>query len=132
MTRFILIYGSIAGIFIASLLIGGIMIAGANGSAGSQLFGYLSMLVAMSIIFVAVKRYRDTQLGGVIKFWPALLLGAGIAELSLSSTLSPGRSISTQPAAPGLRPMSNRSAPSKQRKADQPRKSTPISRRPRT
>ena len=82
MTRFILIYGSIAGIFIASLLIGGIMIAGANGSAGSQLFGYLSMLVAMSIIFVAVKRYRDTQLGGVIKFWPALLLGAGIAAVA--------------------------------------------------
>lgn len=82
MTRFILIYGSIAGLVVATLMVGGIAISNANGSAGSQVFGYLSMLVAMSIIFVAVKRYRDTQLGGVIKFWPALGLGAGIALLA--------------------------------------------------
>ena len=82
MTRFILVYGSISGILVAVLMVGGIAISNANGSAGSQVFGYLSMLVAMSIIFVAVKRYRDTKLGGVIKFWPALGLGAGIALLA--------------------------------------------------
>ena len=82
MTRFILIYGSIAGVVVAVLMVGGIAISNASGSAGSQVFGYLSMLVAMSIIFVAVKRYRDTELGGVIRFWPALLLGSGIALLA--------------------------------------------------
>ena len=82
MTRFIIVYGSIAGALVAILMIGGIIISNANGSAGSQLAGYLSMLAALSLIFVAVKRYRDTQLGGVIKFWPALVLGAGIAGLA--------------------------------------------------
>ena len=79
MIRFILVYGSIAGLIVAGFLIGGIVYADASGSAGSALFGYLSMLLAMSLIFVAVKRYRDDRLGGVIKFWPALALGAGIA-----------------------------------------------------
>lgn len=82
MNRFILIYGSIAGLAVAAFMLGGMMISNANGSAGSQTFGYLSMLVAMSIIFVAVKRYRDTKLGGVVKFWPAFGLGAGIALLA--------------------------------------------------
>lgn len=40
--------------------------------------GYLIMLIAFSTIFVAVKRYRDRELGGVIRFWPALQIGLGI------------------------------------------------------
>lgn len=86
MTRLILVYGSIVGIFIATIMVGGIMLAAANpdenAQAGSQLFGYTVMLVAMSLIFVAVKRYRDNQLGGVIKFVPAMLLGFGIAGVA--------------------------------------------------
>jgi uncharacterized membrane protein YhaH (DUF805 family) len=84
MTRFILVYGSIAGVIVSVFLIGGIALysSGENASGGSQLFGYSSMLVALSLIFVAVKRYRDTVLGGVIKFWPAVLLGLAVAGLA--------------------------------------------------
>lgn len=39
---------------------------------------YLIMIVAMALIFVAVKRHRDRQLGGVIRFGTALSLGLGI------------------------------------------------------
>ena len=40
--------------------------------------GYLIMIVALSMIFVGIKRYRDRELGGVIKFGTAALLGLGI------------------------------------------------------
>tara|TARA_R110002095_G_scaffold180177_1_gene157717 strand:+ start:920 stop:1468 length:549 start_codon:yes stop_codon:yes gene_type:complete len=84
MTRIILAYGMIAGIIVSVFLIGSIALANMDGDhgGGSLLFGYLSMLVALSMIFVAIKRYRDTVLGGVIKFWPAVLLGLAVAGLA--------------------------------------------------
>ncbi|MEM1082162.1 MAG: DUF4199 domain-containing protein, partial [Pseudomonadota bacterium] len=45
----------------------------------SQLLGYSIMVVALSVIFIAIKGYRDQQLGGVIKFWTGLKLGVGIS-----------------------------------------------------
>lgn len=44
-----------------------------------MLIGYLIMLVALSLVFVAIKRRRDTELGGVIRFWPAFGLGVAIS-----------------------------------------------------
>ncbi|MEI9926854.1 MAG: DUF4199 domain-containing protein [Sphingomonas sp.] len=37
------------------------------------------MLVALTFIFVGVKRYRDVENGGVIRFLPALGMGLAIA-----------------------------------------------------
>jgi Protein of unknown function (DUF4199) len=78
MGRIILVYGSIAGV----IVIAGWTLAmslGADGGTGGMIAGYLSMLVAFSMIFAGVKRYRDTAQGGVIRFWPALGLGLAIA-----------------------------------------------------
>ena len=36
------------------------------------------MIVAFSMIFIGIKRYRDRELGGVIKFGTAAMLGLGI------------------------------------------------------
>ena len=44
-----------------------------------MVIGYLIMLIALSTVFVAIKRHRDADLGGVIKFWPAFGLGLGIS-----------------------------------------------------
>ena len=44
--------------------------------------GYLTMLIALSAVFVAIKRRRDRELGGVIRFWPALGLGIGISVVA--------------------------------------------------
>ncbi len=41
--------------------------------------GFLIMLVALSLVFVAIKRRRDRDLGGVIRFWPAFGLGVAIS-----------------------------------------------------
>ena len=41
--------------------------------------GTTTMLVALSTVFIAIKRRRDEDLGGVIRFLPALGLGLGIS-----------------------------------------------------
>jgi hypothetical protein len=81
MNRIILVYGSIAGvILVASLAIA--MGAGAHGGMVGMVIGYLSMLIALSMVFVGVKRYRDEQMGGVIRFGRAFGVGVGIATVA--------------------------------------------------
>ncbi|MHA7900354.1 MAG: DUF4199 domain-containing protein [Henriciella sp.] len=79
MFRIMFIYGAIAGVVIIAVMIAGMVL---GGGAGSEVQGYLTMVVVLSLIFVGIKRYRDKELGGVIKFLPALGLGAGIAAVA--------------------------------------------------
>lgn len=44
--------------------------------------GYLTMLLGLSLVFVAIKRHRDQDLGGVIRFWPAFGLGMAISAVA--------------------------------------------------
>ena len=46
------------------------------------LLGYASMLVALSFIFVAIKRQRDVAQGGVIRFLPAFGMGLAISVIA--------------------------------------------------
>jgi len=81
MTRYALIYGAIAGAIAATVLTVGIASDLSNHTT-SLWFGYLVMLVALSLIFVGIKRYRDVECGGVIRFGRAFLLGLGIAAVA--------------------------------------------------
>jgi hypothetical protein len=80
MLRTILKYGAIAGV-----VVGGFMFATFIGFGGeppsryAMLIGYATMLVALSAVFVGIKRHRDVDRGGVIGFWPALGVGLGIS-----------------------------------------------------
>lgn len=76
-TRIILTYGTIGGLVLAASLVFAVQIGMQSGSWGMA-FGYLAMLIALSMVFVGVKRYRDEELGGIIRFWPALGLGLAI------------------------------------------------------
>lgn len=78
MGRIIGVYGAIGGIIVAVGMMAGIILVGDHGTLG-MVVGYLSMLVALSMVFVGVKRYRDLIGGGVIRFLPALGVGLGIA-----------------------------------------------------
>lgn len=80
MLRRILGYGTIAGLIVGGWLFG-VTIA-FDGPVGGMLIGYLSMLIALSAVFVGIKRHRDVALGGVIKFWPALMMGLGISVVA--------------------------------------------------
>ena len=71
------LFGTIGGLIVAAGMLVGIVVLPEHGGA-SLWYGYLTMLLALSMIFFGIKRYRDMQ-GGVIKFVPALMLGLGIA-----------------------------------------------------
>jgi hypothetical protein len=78
MIRMILVYGFIAGLLVGvplSLITANAHIGGVLG----MVVGYLTMLVALSMVFLAIKRRRDLTQGGVIRFWPAFGLGLGIS-----------------------------------------------------
>lgn len=80
MMKKIFSYGVVAGLIVGLPLFG--LTVGLNGHPAlphSLLLGYLTMLVALSTVFVAIKRHRDADLGGVIGFWPAFGLGLGIS-----------------------------------------------------
>ena len=78
MMRMILSYG-----FIAGLIVGVEMFLVTTSlpleGPWSMAVGYLTMLVALSMVFIAIKRRRDLTQGGVIRFWPAFGMGLGIS-----------------------------------------------------
>ena len=81
MGRIILVYGVIAGITVAVLMRIAMMLF-PEGGTGGVIAGFSSMIIALSFVFIGVKRYRDTELGGVIRFGKALGVGFGIAAIA--------------------------------------------------
>jgi hypothetical protein len=77
--RYSLIYGGIAGTIAVAVIGGTIALDLSSHGTGSVFFGYLVMLVALSLIFVGVKRFRDVECGGVVGFGRAFRLGLGMA-----------------------------------------------------
>ena len=74
-------------------LIGGLIVGGINFTlftlAGDEphfeygmYIGYSVMLVALTTVFLGIKRHRDLELGGVIRFWPAFGMGVAISFIA--------------------------------------------------
>ncbi len=82
MGRIIIVYGVIGGIIVAIGMWAGMSSQPEGGGAWGMVVGYLTMLIALSTVFVGMKRYRDTACGGVIRFLPALGLGLAIALIA--------------------------------------------------
>lgn len=83
MLNLILRYGLIAGLIVGIPMV--VLAVGLSGHpplAWGMVIGYTSMLIAFSTVFIAIKRHRDTDLGGVIRFWPAFALGLGISAVA--------------------------------------------------
>jgi hypothetical protein len=80
MFKKMLSYGVAAGLIVGvPLSVITISMSGQTMMRYGMVIGYLIMLIALSAVFVAIKRHRDADLGGVIKFWPAFGLGLGIS-----------------------------------------------------
>jgi len=82
MFRKIAIFGVIGGVIVATPML--VMTFAMPGAMehGGMLLGYTIMLVALSMVFLGVKSQRDNELGGVIRFWPALGMGLAISVVA--------------------------------------------------
>jgi len=83
MKKIMLMYGSLSGAIIISITILSLEIfEPGSGMASAEWLGYLIMIIVLSLIFFGVKNYRDAELGGVISFGKAFLVGLGIAVVA--------------------------------------------------
>lgn len=88
MKKNILIYGLIAGIIVSIVMLFTVnYISHCEGNVDyntSMLIGYASMLVALSLVYVGVRNYRDKYCGGNISFGKAFRAGFLIAFIASS------------------------------------------------
>lgn len=69
MKRLVLRYGLLGGLIVGGVMATATLYCYSTGRfEGSMVLGYASMLLAFSLIFVAVKQLRDKNYGGVISF----------------------------------------------------------------
>ena len=81
MKKTVLLYGLLAGI-ISSI---GFFLMDSNMDFDKgMIYGFSSMIIAYSLIFVAIKTYRDKHSGGVITFGKAFKIGFFIALIASS------------------------------------------------
>jgi hypothetical protein len=80
----ILRYGLIAGVIVAAPMLWRMLTADAKGGdpLGGLLIGYLTMLVALTAVFLGIKQYRDKVKGGVIRFLSAFGVGLAISVVA--------------------------------------------------
>ena len=76
MKRIIFTCGLIAGIIISCVLVyAAVLCYGREDFQGNMVIGYASMLIAFSLIYVGVKKFRDKQNGEIISFGKAFKVG---------------------------------------------------------
>ena len=81
--RIVLIHGVIAGLIVAVPMVATMLtFTAATAPANGAVYGYLTMIVALTAVFLGVKHYRDRVLGGVVRFVPALLVGLAISAVA--------------------------------------------------
>lgn len=88
MKRNIIVYGLIAGIVVSVLMLSTVnYISHCRGNVDynkSMLIGYASMVIALSLVFVGIRNYRDKFNEGVISFGKAFKVGILIVLIASS------------------------------------------------
>jgi hypothetical protein len=86
MKRIILVFGLLSGAIVSLVMAISMITISKNPSlatgSGSMIVGYLSMIIAFALIFVAVKNYRDQHNNGLISFGKAFKIGFFIALIA--------------------------------------------------
>jgi hypothetical protein len=84
MRKVTLAYGLLAGAIISAFMVLGMVLLekGATTFDNSELIGYGSMVIALSMIFFGIKSYRDNYQNGAIKFVKGLQVGALITLIA--------------------------------------------------
>lgn len=81
MKKIVIVCGLISGGISASLMAVGMALASKHGG-GSMFFGYASMVLAFSLIFIAIKNYRDKENNGIVSFGKAFTIGLLISLIA--------------------------------------------------
>ncbi len=83
MKKIVIVNGLIAGVIVAAMFLITMGLYHKNGNfEGGMLIGYASMLLAFSLIFVAIIRFRDKYNNGVISFGKAFRIGLYITLIA--------------------------------------------------
>ncbi len=83
MKNIIMTNGIIAGLVaIGGVIVGLSVSSGEDSMQILEWLGYLIMIAAFTLVFIGIKRYRDQELGGIIRFGTAFALGLGITVLA--------------------------------------------------
>jgi len=76
MRRIILTFGAIAGSVLLIMIYATMPFIGESIDFGTgEWLGYISMVIALSTIFIGIKSYRDKELNGIISFGGAFKTG---------------------------------------------------------
>ncbi|HYG51666.1 MAG TPA: DUF4199 domain-containing protein [Flavobacteriales bacterium] len=79
MKKNIIVCGLIAGLIVSTIMLSTVnYLSHCEGSVDydtSMLIGYASMLIALSLVYVGIRNYRDKYNGGVISFGKAFKIG---------------------------------------------------------
>ena len=82
MKKLVITFGVIAGVIVAAMMFITMPMAESGDTSMGMVIGYITMLIALSTIFVAIKMYRDKHSSGEIKFGKAFLIGIGISVIA--------------------------------------------------
>ena len=84
MKKIVLTFGLISGAIAAGLmwLMMGLFKTGTVNFDNGEIFGYTTMIVALSMVFFGIKSYRDNQGSGSVTFWKAFQIGLLITLLA--------------------------------------------------
>src|SRR5688572_2792393 len=82
MKKIVWVYGIIAGLICAGWMFYATAIGDHTDLENGMFYGYASMVLAFSMIFVAVKNYRDKYLAGTISFGKAFRIGLLISLIA--------------------------------------------------
>ncbi len=75
MRRIVLTFGLIVGAVLSVMLLLSTAFMDQIGFDRGMIVGYASMVAAFLMIYFGIRSYRDTVLGGTIRFWPAFRVG---------------------------------------------------------
>lgn len=82
MKRNILVFGSISGVLVGALMGLSLWANKSHDETEGMALGYAAMIIALSLIYVGVRNFRDKYNDGTISFGKALRLALGITLIA--------------------------------------------------
>ncbi len=87
MKKIVLTFGLIAGAILSTLMVitmavtKSVGVEKMTGETGMAI-GYTTMILSFILVYFGIRSYRDTVLGGSVRFWPAFRVGLLIALIA--------------------------------------------------